>query len=768
MSLRLLLATFLLMLSAGLQAQSAAPGGPPSSGATKPSPTASQASQAAAAANPQPPVAPAGGSKRPTVALVLSGGGARGFAHIGVLRVLRELHIPVDMVVGTSMGSVIGGAYAAGASVAELDAMARDTDWDSVIADRPARDDLAWRRREEDLILPSRIEFGVSSRGVSLPPAAAGNAALETALTRLLPPGTRDKPASALPLPFRSVASDLLTGELVELSDTPLFLTMRASLAVPGVFAPVRVKQRLVVDGGLVRNLPVDMARAMGADVVIAVNVGTTLAPEEELGSAIGVAQQMLQILTEQNVQRSIKELGPNDILVSPDLRGITFLDFSRHERAIKAGEQAAWALAPRLQNLAVPAAEYAVFENRRLAAPALDDAPMALSKLEVQSVGQIKADILKVQSGLKEGDKVTQEQVRKAANSLYGRGDVARVETDINDDGGQRSVVIKATEADWANSRLRAGLELASDFDDSNSFSIKLMHVRSSIGDWGGELRTVARIGSARDFGMQYHQPLGPGSPWYVMPELQYGSSTTDLFTEGRRIARLGFSGRGAVLQAGRQFDNWGDLRIGVQRQKSSAFLAIPADPTAPVTYSIDTNRFISFNVDTLDSLAFPSRGVLFDARLEQSPGTTSRSSQARSSLLGLVAYQSGNWAGHVSGSWARAQNGAAPLALGGFLQLSGTQSESVTGRSVALARLVTARKIGSLPATLGGTVRAGFSVEMGGAYDQQLPIASTSFKVAGSAFFSVDTRFGPLYFAAGSTRHGGHTLYLFLGPIW
>lgn len=755
MNLRLLLAASLLAVSTGLSAQT-----PPAS---------APAALPAAAAPPAPATAAQANTPvRPRIALVLSGGGARGFAHIGVLRVLRELHVPVDIVVGTSMGSVIGGAFAAGASVAELDALARNTDWDSVIADRPARDDLVFRRREEDLILPSRIEFGVSGRGVSLPPAAAGNAALESALTRLLPSGTRDKPVNALSLPFRSVASDLLTGELVELADTPLFLAIRASLAVPGVFAPVRVKQRLVVDGGLVRNLPVDMARAMGADVVIAVNVGTTLAPEEELGSAIGVAQQMLQILTEQNVQRSLKELGPHDILIAPDLKGITFLDFARHDRAIKAGEQAAHALAPRLAALAMPAADYAVFENRRLAAPALDDAPMVLVNVQVDSIGHINPDILKVQSGLKEGDKLTQEQVRRAANSLYGRGDVARIETDINDDGGRRSVVLKATEADWANSRLRGGLELASDFDDSNKFAIKLMHVRSSLNDWGGELRTVARIGNSRDFGMQFHQPLGAGSPWYVMPGFEYGSSTSDLFSEGRRVARVGFSGRGAFLTAGRQFGNWGDLRIGVQRQRSSAHLAIPAEPDVPITHSFDNNQFIQFSVDTLDSLAFPSRGVLIDTSVEHSPSTAGKASQARSSALGLVAYQSGNWAGHVSASWARAQNGAAPLALGGFLQLSGTQVESIQGRSVALARLVTARRIGALPATLGGVVRAGFSVEVGGAFDQDTPLRGNLFKQAGSAFVSVDTRFGPLYFAAGATRHGDHTLYLFLGPIW
>jgi len=217
---------------------------------------------------------------RPRVALVLSGGGARGLAHVGVLRGLREMHVPVDMVVGVSMGSVVGGAFASGRTVEELEAFVRSTDWTSIVSDRPPRDDLSFRRREEDVLVPSRIEFGVGRAGVSLPPAAAGNGALEAALTRLLPAGAAERPVNRLALPFRSVASDLLTGELVELRDTPLFMSMRASLSVPGVFSPVRLDGRLVVDGGLVRNLPVDIARAMGAEVIIAVNVGTPLAKE--------------------------------------------------------------------------------------------------------------------------------------------------------------------------------------------------------------------------------------------------------------------------------------------------------------------------------------------------------------------------------------------------------------------------------------------------------------------------------------------------------
>lgn len=708
-------------------------------------------------------------SARPRIALVLSGGGARGFAHVGILRGLQEMRIPIDIVVGTSMGSVIGGAYAAGVSVDQLAGIIRETDWDSVIADRPARDGLTFRRREDDLLLPSRIEFSANRSGLSLPPAVAGNAALELALAQLLPGNTRDLPVNRLPLPFRSVASDLLTGELVELIDTPLFLAIRASLAVPGVFAPVRVKQRLLVDGGLVRNLPVDMARAMGADIVIAVNVGTPLAPESELGSAVGVAQQMLQILTEQNVQRSIKELGPQDILISPELNGVSFLDFKSHARAISAGEHAVRALAQRLAPLALDAGAYAVTEGRRLAAPAREDQPLPLARLQVQHQGKINPQALNRQSGLREGDLVSLAQVRQAIGNLYGRADLARVESEVSDENGQRSVLIKSSDADWASSRLRVGLELASDFSDSNTFALKLMHVGSSLNNWGAELRTNAQIGSTRGVKMELWQPLGPGAQWYLAPSLGYNASTIDGFIEGRRLYRRGYDLRTATAQIGYQLGNWGDVHLGIRRSKLNARFAIPDIQELPQENLFDTTQFVNFRVDSLDSLAFPSSGFLIDASWERSPSTRpDQPSLASSSVQALSAFHNGNWAGHLYGEWARAQQGSAPLSLGGFLRLSGTQNGSIQGRSVALARAVMARRIGFLPSVLGGVMRVGFSAELGGSFDQDQALEKQSFKLAGSGFFAVDTRFGPLYLAAGATYHDRRTLYLFLGPPW
>ncbi len=708
---------------------------------------------------------------RPKVALVLSGGGARGFAHIGVLRALQELRVPVDFVVGTSMGSVVGGAYAAGSSVEQLEQLVRRTDWNAVVADRAPRDELFYRRREEDLLLPSRIEFGAHLDGVSLPPAAAGNEALELALTRVLPPGARDKPANLLQLPFRSIASDLVTGELVELNDTPLFLAMRASLAVPGVFAPVRVNQRLLVDGGLVRNLPVDVAREMGAEIIIAVNVGTPLAQEKELVSAVSVAQQMLQILTEQNVQRSLKELRPNDILLQPDLGGIGFLDFGRHDRAMKEGEAAVRAMSARLVALALPEAQYAAYEVKRLSAPVAIDQPVRLAKLEVAPSGRINPKELEIQSGLKIGQMVTSEQAGTAGNRLFGRGDLARVETEVRDDETGRSVLIKPTEADWAHSRLRVGIELNSDFSDNSAFQLKAMHVLSSLNDWGGELRSIASVGTDRVLGTQFWQPLGVGSQWYVAPALEFGAGASDIFnSSGFRQARYAYDYSAASMSLGRQLGRWGDLRYSVGRQVSNRHLTIPEEENRFRTYQ--TVQQFSFNVDTLDTIAFPTRGTLFSLNwqraLRRNKNDTDEPVPAQQEVKGLEAFHIGRWAGHVYGEWSRSMGGAGDNNLGGFLRLSGTEPNSVVGSRTVLGRVVVARSIGAMPAALGGDVRLGFSLEAGGAYSPADPLRFGKLKQAGSAFIAVDTRFGPLYFGAGATKEGKGSGYLFLGPIW
>ncbi|MFZ6657257.1 patatin-like phospholipase family protein [Undibacterium sp. TJN19] len=709
---------------------------------------------------------------RPKVALVLSGGGARGFAHIGVLRALRKMRIPVDIVVGTSIGAVVGGAYAAGRSADELEQIVHDTNWDSVMADRPARYDLDYRRKEEDLLLPSRIEFAVTKSGIFLPPAAAGNGALENALTRLMPEGMRDQPVDQLSLPFCSVASDLLTGEMVELKNTPLLLTMRASLALPGVFAPVRIKQKLVVDGGLVSNLPVELARDMGAEVVIAVNVGTPLAKESELNSAIDVTKQMLQILTEQNVQRSIKDLRSTDILIAPELSGISFLDFAEYKQSIKAGELATQKMGEQLNVLRVTDEQYASFEYQRsngtlTARPSSNKLPLA--KIEVEGPKYINPKSLITQTGLQEGQVLTPEQIRQASAKLYARADIDNVETIITDNDGKRDVLIRPTEASSSRNRLRVGLELTSDFADENRFALSMMHIASSLNSYGAELRTLARIGSQRQLVTQFWQPLYAGSPWFVAPSLEYNGRSLDIFNEGRRSARVGVRGTQASLTFGCLLDNWGDIEAGVSRGFGKVDLLLPAVAGQESLRYFDTTQYIRFRLDTLDSLAYPTRGHLITSSWERSPAKgPGEPSQAQSEIDILTAFQYGDWAGHLYGEWGRSQRSATPNPLGGFLRLSGTANNSLSGNATVFGRLLLARKIGALPTTVGGAIRVGFSAELGTAYGNGQPLRFGNLQQAASAHISVDTRFGPLFFGAGATRGNGSSLYLFLGPIW
>lgn len=328
---------------------------------------------------------------------------------------------------------------------------------------------------------------------------------------------------------------------------------------MPGVFAPIRVNQRLLVDGGLVRNLPVDVARTMGAEVVIAVNVGTPLAGEDELNSSLGVARQMLHILTEQNVQRSLQELGPADILIAPDLAGISFMDFGRNEQALAAGERAARRLAQRLSAYAVSPEAYAAIEDARLAASAARDAARPIAMLEVQATAHAGREALAARIGLREGESASTAQVRQAASQLLGGGEFERVEVDIRDVDGGRQVKITPVEAGWARSRLRVGLEMSGDFSDDNRFSVSALHLLSWLNPWGAELRTMARVGSERSFLTQLWQPLAPGSTWHFVPSLQYRASSLDVYDRGQRTLRLGYDVATVALAAGRQLSNWG-----------------------------------------------------------------------------------------------------------------------------------------------------------------------------------------------------------------
>jgi len=299
---------------------------------------------------------------RPRIGLVLSGGGALGLAHIGVLKVLEELHVPVDCVAGTSMGAIVGGLYAAGYAPEEIERLAYELPWSKLIEDQPDRRHLPYRRKVDDQTYLTPIQLGLSGGRLRMPSGliAGHRLGIELRLLTLRVLGSDD--FDRLPLPFRAVAADIGNGEMVVLRRGELARAMRASMAVPGVFSPVELDGRLLVDGGVVDNLPVDQARAMGADIVIAVDVGTPMAAKRRPDSIASILSRTTDMLTRVNVERMLPSV---DLLIQPEVRTFGLLDFDQGREILPKGETAARARAVDLARLAVDDGEWQAFLRR-------------------------------------------------------------------------------------------------------------------------------------------------------------------------------------------------------------------------------------------------------------------------------------------------------------------------------------------------------------------------------------------------------------------
>ena len=307
---------------------------------------------------------------RPRVGLVLSGGGARGIAHIGVLQVLEELRVPVDCVAGTSMGAIVGGLYAYGLSPDELEQRMTSIDWDHLLQDYPSRSDLAIRRKQEEYSFLVQARVGIRDGQIALPKGLIQGQNLGLLLDQLAIEAHDLDSFEELPIPFRCIATDIADGSRIVLERGDLPLAMRASMALPGIFAPVEWEEHLLVDGFLVDNLPVEAARGMGAQRLIAVDIGTPPLEREEIRDLLGITTQMVSILLERNVREAIASLGPEDFLLKPELGDLTVADFERSPELIRIGREWARKHARELARFSVPAEEYERWRSRQRRTP--------------------------------------------------------------------------------------------------------------------------------------------------------------------------------------------------------------------------------------------------------------------------------------------------------------------------------------------------------------------------------------------------------------
>ncbi len=382
-------------------------------------------------------------ARRPKIGVVLSGGGARGLTHIGVLKVLEEMRVPIDYITATSMGSIVGGLYASGVSAGEMERLVTSLDWPAFFSDQPPRRELSVRRKLEDALYTIPLELGFRDFSFKLATGALTGQNLELLLHGLT---WRDDDIGSfdnLPIPFRAVATNLVDGREVVFDRGPLYIAMRGSMSMPGIFAPLDLDGRMLGDGGLVKNLPVDIVKAMGAEVVIAINIGTPLMTREQLSSFLGVAEQSINILTEQNVraQRALL-VPPRDVLIEPDLGDLSAADFNKGARFIALGEKAARAAADALSRYALSADDYAAYRlalrrPQRHADPELEFAGVRGTEIT-------NPEVLQAQVGLEPGAKIDFPTAQTDIATLYGRGDFARIDYELIGQPPQRGVAVR------------------------------------------------------------------------------------------------------------------------------------------------------------------------------------------------------------------------------------------------------------------------------------------------------------------------------------
>ncbi len=704
---------------------------------------------------------------RPAVGLVLSGGGARGVAHVGVIKVLDELRIPVDFIAGTSMGAIVGGLYASGMTADELSNFVETVDWTKLLTDRPPRAERSFRRKSDDIGFLVDFELGVNKSGLIFPEGFIQGQNLEIALKRLALPVISIDDFDKLPIPFRAVATDIVSGEAVAIDSGDLAAAMRASMSAPGIFKPVRLDGRILVDGGIANNLPVQVVRDMGADILIVVDVGFPLLPEEELGSALAVTKQMLTILINGRAQDQIALLTAEDILISPQLGDLGSQEFHRLSEAQQLGNEKALEFSGRLEKLSVSNELYLAYRERleanRHGMPVIDS-------VVVENESRLSPKVIQVRLDDQVGKPLDVEQLESNISDIYGFNTFETVSYDVANDSDGNTLFVRATEKSWGPNYLRFGINLEDDFSGNSSYNVGVRLTRTEVNPFGGEFRFELQIGESPRIFAELFQPLDYESRWFVNPQIEFSRGGSGIFdSNGFQLAKIGGDNTRLSLDGGRQFGNWGEFRLGVTRLHSNTELLIG---TPGFSDSSDTTALTAtFEYDTIDRNSVPTSGTNFTLLWVGARDSLGSDIDGDIVELGLV--KPLTWGKNTLLHWWSLKSttkdstiGISPASLGGLFSLSGYAPNELNGKHGGIGRVLYYRSLGdrAIPG-FNTSVYLGASFEAGNVWQSSNDIAFDNTLIAGSLFVVFDTLFGPLYIAYGAAEGGRQSTYLFLG---
>jgi len=697
---------------------------------------------------------------RPRVCLVLSGGGALGIAHVAVLRVLEELRVPVDCIAGTSMGALVGGLYAAGYSGDELERIASELDWSDLLRDAPDRRALPYRRKVDDFTYLTRWELGFSEGRLKTPSALipGHKLGLELRLLCLRAAGVAD--FDRLAPSFRAVATDARTGEAVVLSGGDLATALRASMAVPGLFSPVEIGERLLVDGGLVANLPVDAARAMGAEVVIAVDLGQPLASQERPESMAGILGRTTSFLTRLNVERALADA---DVVIRPDLSGYRLLDFDRAAELLARGGAAARAQADVLSRWAVGEAEWGEYLGRRTPAAG----PVEVTALTLDPGPGLVPGAVARMVRTRPGGRLDPELLREDVRRLYQTGEFETVDFTLQPYREGVALTITGHAKSWGPNFLRFGLGLSSDLEGSSQLNALAAYTMTRVNRLGAEFKATAQLGDVPIASVELYQPLSTSRVPFFSAQAAANDRKSQLPIDGESV-QYRFTQQSLGLDLGVALGRFGELRAGVRRYDTVG-RATHGSSRYPDFDRTDAGFNGSLVIDQIDRVNFPTSGVLLVAEAYEARrglGADDDYRRAGVQFVGAATVRRHTLIGlfHATSALGGILPESERVYLGGLFNLSGLPPGEVSGSYGGAAGLIYLFRLGKLP-TFGDGFYAGVSLETGNAWAERADVDLSDLRRSFTVTFGADTLLGPVYLAHGWTSGGKDSFYLYLG---
>jgi len=710
----------------------------------------------------QPATAPL--PTRPRVGLVLAGGGAKGGAHVGVLKVLEEMHVPIDCIAGTSIGAVVGGGYAAGMSASDIERFVRGIDWKAVVGGAGDRKLEPAEQKRAEAEAGSRLEFALKDRRIVAPTGLIPSANIEALLRSYVAQARTISSFDELPIPYRAVATDMLKGDMVVLGTGDLATAMRASMAIPGAFSPVYSGSYVLSDGGLVRNLPVDVARNLCADVVIAVNlVSPPVKPDQLLGAG-RLAARSMEVMLGANEVLQLQSLTARDVRIDVQVGDIAVADFERTPESIPLGEAAARKMAAQLTALAVPAREYAAWRTQVATRQRIDT---RVAGVRFEGTQRINPQFLESLTRIRAGDRVNNDALSADARRMAVVQEVESVNYDLSGDPANPVLVWHVQEKQLGPDYVIPTLGLYFGGGGDTDFVLAIQYSRRWVNALGAEWRTTAQIGDTALLDTSFYQPLSASQRFFVQPDFFLSRSIEDIYNDYQRVATYRFGDIGLVLAAGTNLSLFTQLRLGYwfDRRRLSVDTG---PPVLPVLTTTDAGLQGQWTYDSREASSFAREGMAAEVEYL---GSTESLGAKRDWQRAEAAFRKSISLGKLD-LWLTAAGGTKlgnelpadrAFSLGGPQSFPGYSEGEVRAREYWVVYGNFLYPLANLVPLKSETLYGGMGLEIGEVRERVDPVPS-GYLYGISAYFGGRTPLGTVTFGLGAASHSW-ALWLTLG---